>query len=63
MPGKLKMHVSLGWMGDDRYDEINLPDDWADMPKGKRDAWCAEALDQHIDEHIESSYEVVEDKL
>lgn len=61
MPGKLKLHVSLGWVGDDRDDEIDLPDDWADMPEDKRTLWCEETLAEHVGEHLESSYEVVED--
>lgn len=61
MSGKLKLHASLGWVGDDRDDEIDLPDDWNSMTQAKRDAWCEGELAQHVDEYLESSYEVTED--
>lgn len=61
MPGKLKLHASLGWVGDDRDDEIDLPEDWEELTPAERDSWCEEELDQHVGEYLESSYEVVED--
>lgn len=61
MPGKLKLHASLGWVGDDRDDEIDLPLDWEDMTDTERDLWCKDALGEHVNEYLESSYEVVEE--
>lgn len=62
MTGKLRLYASLGFSGADRDDEVNLPDDWDDMTQQERDAWCEEALNEHIIYVLESGYEVVEDE-
>lgn len=62
MPGKLKLHASLGWVGDDRDDEFDLPPDWARMTARERDTWCEEMLAEHVAQYLESSYEIVEDE-
>lgn len=63
MPGKLKLHASLGWVGDDREDEIDLPRDWVTLTDAERDSWCEEMLEEHVAQYLDSSYEVVEDEL
>lgn len=61
MPGKLKLHASLGWVGDNRDDEIDLSDDWETMTEDERNTWCEEMLAEHVVQYLDSSYEVVED--
>lgn len=61
MPGKLKLHASLGWTGDDRDDEIDLPDDWETMTEDEREVWCEEMLDEHVAQYLDSSYDVIEE--
>lgn len=61
MPGKLKLHASLGCVGDDCDDEVDLPSYWNELTQVERDAWCEDALAEHISQYLESSYEIVED--
>lgn len=60
MPGKLRLHATLGWVGDDREDEIDLPLDWVDMTDAERVSWCEKMLEEHVTQYLESSYQVVE---